>query len=148
MLMGAIAGSAVAAHLPWGIFRKRMKEGYQKELGAASEYYCSTNAGLIIPPSMCWMCISLAIRRRFSLLALFVCRLCRAIGRAFSLMILRPIMVENQKAFRAWWAFFDKVGIEYFWKPFKFIFVGSWWLVGIIGGVITATEASAYCGRL
>ena len=142
MLMGAIAGSAVAAASSMGgILGKRMeKEGYPKELGAAVNITSSTT-GLIIPPSNVLIVYSLA-SGGVSVAALFVAGYLPGFLVGFLLMVTGAIMVKIHKL-PAGEGSSLAVILTTFWRAVPSLFLLIVVIGGIIGGVFTATEASA-----
>jgi len=148
MLFGAIAGSAVAAASAIGSFmtKEMEEEGYSTEFAAAVNITSSTT-GLVIPPSNILIVYSLA-SGGVSIAALFLAGYIPGLLTGLFLMIIA-----------AWWA--KKKGI----KVQKRSTIGQVWLAfcsafpslllllvvigGIVGGIFTATEASAvavlYC---
>lgn len=142
MLMGAIAGSAVAAASSMGgILGKRMeKEGYPKELGAAVNITSSTT-GLIIPPSNVLIVYSLA-SGGVSVAALFVAGYLPGMLVGFLLMLTAAIMIRVHKL-PAGEGSSVRVILSTFWKAVPSLFLLFVVIGGIIGGVFTATEASA-----
>lgn len=142
MLMGAIAGSAVAAASSMGgILGKRMeKEGYPKELGAAVNITSSTT-GLIIPPSNVLIVYSLA-SGGVSVAALFVAGYLPGLLVGGLLMVTAAIMIRIHKL-PAGEASTFKAILSTFWKAVPSLFLLIVVIGGIIGGVFTATEASA-----
>ncbi|HAS56976.1 MAG TPA: hypothetical protein DCS64_00435 [Algoriphagus sp.] len=142
MLMGAIAGSAVAAASSMGgILGKRMeKEGYPKELGAAVNITSSTT-GLIIPPSNVLIVYSLA-SGGVSVAALFVAGYLPGLLVGLLLMITAAVMVKIKKlpsGERSSMGLLFKT----FWRAIPSLFLLIVVIGGIIAGVFTATEASA-----
>ncbi|UZD24512.1 TRAP transporter large permease [Algoriphagus halophytocola] len=142
MLMGAIAGSAVAAASSMGgILGKRMeKEGYPKELGAAVNITSSTT-GLVIPPSNVLIVYSLA-SGGVSVAALFVAGYLPGLLVGGLLMITAAIMVKIHKL-PAGEGSNLKTILKTFWSAVPSLFLLIVVIGGIIGGVFTATEASA-----
>jgi tripartite ATP-independent transporter DctM subunit len=142
MLMGAIAGSAVAAASSMGgILGKRMeKEGYPKELGAAVNITASTT-GLIIPPSNVLIVYSLA-SGGVSVAALFVAGYLPGLLVGLFLMITAAIMVKIKKL-PSGEPSSIKLVLRTFWDAVPSLFLLVVVIGGIIGGVFTATEASA-----
>lgn len=142
MLMGAIAGSAVAAASSMGgILGKRMeKEGYPKELGAAVNITSSTT-GLIIPPSNVLIVYSLA-SGGVSVAALFVAGYLPGLLVGLMLMITAAIMVKIYNL-PAGDASSVKHVLTTFWQAIPSLFLLIVVIGGIIGGIFTATEASA-----
>ena len=142
MLMGAIAGSAVAAASSMGgILGKRMeKEGYPKELGAAVNITSSTT-GLIIPPSNVLIVYSLA-SGGVSVAALFVAGYLPGLLVGILLMATAAIMVRIHKLPAGEGSSFGVI-LKTFWAAVPSLFLLIVVIGGIIGGVFTATEASA-----
>ncbi|MCH6233673.1 TRAP transporter large permease [Cognataquiflexum rubidum] len=142
MLFGAIAGSAAAAASALGsILGKRMEtEGYPKELGAAVNITSSTT-GLIIPPSNILIVYSLA-SGGVSIAALFVAGYLPGIFIGFVLMLTAAVFIKKEKLPAG-----EGVTLKEFGKTFFRAFPSLMLLVivigGIVGGVFTATEASA-----
>jgi tripartite ATP-independent transporter DctM subunit len=142
MLMGAIAGSAVAAASSMGgILGKRMeKEGYPKALGAAVNITSSTT-GLIIPPSNVLIVYSLA-SGGVSVAALFVAGYLPGILIGLLLMATAAIMVKVKKLPAGEPSSFKLVTSTFIQAvPSLLLLVVV--IGGIVGGVFTATEASA-----
>lgn len=142
MLFGAIAGSAAAAvSAIGGTLGKRMeKEGYPKGLGAAVNITSSTT-GLIIPPSNILIVYSLA-SGGVSIAALFIAGYLPGIFIGFVLMLTAAIFIKKHQLPEG-----DKTSLkELISKSVRafpsllllFIVIG-----GIVGGIFTATEASA-----
>ncbi|MEB2777796.1 TRAP transporter large permease [Algoriphagus sp. D3-2-R+10] len=142
MLMGAIAGSAVAAASSMGgILGKRMeKEGYPKELGAAVNITSSTT-GLIIPPSNVLIVYSLA-SGGVSVAALFVAGYLPGLLVGGMLMVTAAIMVRIHKLPAGEGSTLALI-LKTFWQAVPSLFLLIVVIGGIIGGVFTATEASA-----
>lgn len=142
MLFGAIAGSAAAAASALGsILGKRMEtEGYPKELGAAVNITSSTT-GLIIPPSNILIVYSLA-SGGVSIAALFVAGYLPGIFIGLVLMVTAAIFIKKEKL-----PLGEGVSLKEFGRTFFRAFPSLMLLVivigGIVGGVFTATEASA-----
>ncbi|MEX0313539.1 MAG: TRAP transporter large permease [Allomuricauda sp.] len=145
MLMGAIAGSAMASASAMGsILGPEMeKEGYSKEFGAAVNITSATT-GLVIPPSNILIVYSLA-SGGVSIAALFLAGYIPGILTGLFLMIVAVIWAKrkgytgNAKK--------GSFGISEIVKTFVdafpsllllFIVIG-----GIVAGIFTATEASA-----
>jgi tripartite ATP-independent transporter DctM subunit len=142
MLFGAIAGSAAAAvSAIGGILGKRMDaEGYPKPLGVAVNITSSTT-GLIIPPSNILIVYSLA-SGGVSIAALFLAGYLPGIFLGLVLMVTAAIFIKKEKlpngeatSFSEFW---NKLGRAIPSLLLLVIVIG-----GIVGGVFTATEASA-----
>jgi tripartite ATP-independent transporter DctM subunit len=124
-----------------GILGKRMeKEGYPKELGAAVNITASTT-GLIIPPSNVLIVYSLA-SGGVSVAALFVAGYLPGLLVGLFLMITAAIMVKIKKL-PAGEPSSIKLVLSTFWDAVPSLFLLVVVIGGIIGGVFTATEASA-----
>lgn len=145
MLMGAIAGSAMASASAMGsILGPEMeKEGYSKEFGAAVNITSATT-GLVIPPSNILIVYSLA-SGGVSIAALFLAGYIPGILTGLFLMIVAIIWAKRKgyvsKTNKG------RISVSQIGKTFisafpslllLFIVIG-----GIVGGVFTATEASA-----
>ncbi len=148
MLMGAIAGSALASASAMGsILGPEMeKDGYSREFGAAVNITSSTT-GLVIPPSNVLIIYSLASGGA-SIAALFLAGYLPGMLTGLFLMIVAAIWAKKKKY---------KVGqrsrLSEVWRTFVDAVPSLMLLVvvigGIVSGVFTATEASAiavlYC---
>ncbi len=142
MLMGAIAGSAMASASAMGsILGPEMeKEGYSKEFGAAVNITSATT-GLVIPPSNVLIVYSLASGGA-SIAALFLAGYIPGILTGLFLMIVASFWAKKKKY---------KVGkqssIKEIFKTFIDALPSLLMLVVVIGGIVTgiftATEASA-----
>lgn len=142
MLFGAIAGSAAAAASAiGGILGKRMdKEGYPKELGAAVNITSSTT-GLIIPPSNILIVYSLA-SGGISIAALFLAGYLPGLLVGSVLMLTSTIFIKKNKLPPGSAVTFKELAIK-FWRAVPSLFLLFVVIGGIVGGVFTATEASA-----
>lgn len=142
MLMGAIAGSAMASASAMGsILGPEMeKEGYSKEFGAAVNITSSTT-GLIIPPSNVLIVYSLA-SGGVSIAALFLAGYIPGILTGLLLMIVAMIWAKKHKYKQGERSSFRQIG-----KTFIEALPSLLLLVVVIGGIVTgiftATEASA-----
>ena len=137
MLMGAIAGSAMASASAMGsILGPEMeKEGYSKEFGVAVNITSATT-GLIIPPSNVLIVYSLA-SGGVSIAALFLAGYIPGILTGLFLMIVAAIWAKKKKY---------NVGKRSTLKQVFSTFIDavpSLLLLGIVIGIFTATEASA-----
>ncbi len=142
MLMGAIAGSAMAAASAMGsILGPEMeKEGYSREFGAAVNITAATT-GLVIPPSNVLIVYSLASGGA-SIAALFLAGYIPGILTGIFLMIIAAVWAKKKGY---------KVGKQSTFKDILRTFVVAlpslFMLVLVIGGIVTgiftATEASA-----
>tara|TARA_Y100000385_G_scaffold290640_1_gene364686 strand:+ start:10680 stop:11975 length:1296 start_codon:yes stop_codon:yes gene_type:complete len=142
MLMGAIAGSAMASASAMGsiLGPKMEKEGYDKEYGAAVNITSAT-IGLVIPPSNVLIVYSLA-SGGVSIAALFLAGYIPGILTGLFLMIVAAIWAK-----RKGYPTFKNSSISQIFKTFIVAFPSLLLLVIVIGGIVagyfTATEASA-----
>jgi len=142
MLMGAIAGSAMASASAMGsILGPEMeKEGYSKEFGAAVNITSATT-GLIIPPSNILIIYSLA-SGGVSIAALFLAGYIPGILTGLFLMIVASLWAKKKK-----YKLGKKSSVKEIFITFIHAFPSLLLLVIVIGGIITgvftATEASA-----
>ncbi len=142
MLFGAIAGSAAAAASAiGGILGERMKkEGYPKELGAAVNITSSTT-GLIIPPSNILIVYSLA-SGGISIAALFLAGYIPGLIVGLVLMITATIFIKKNNLPMGETVGWKELLIK-FWRAVPSLFLLFLVIGGIVGGIFTATEASA-----
>lgn len=148
MLMGAIAGSAMASASAMGsILGPEMeREGYSKEFGAAVNITSST-IGLVIPPSNVLIVYSLA-SGGVSIAALFLAGYIPGILTGLLLMVVAAFWARK-KGFSSG----KRSSLGQVVKTFVDAFPSLLLLVVVIGGIVTgvftATEASAiavlYC---
>ena len=142
MLMGAIAGSAMASASAMGsILGPEMeKEGYAKQYGAAVNITSAT-IGLIIPPSNILIVYSLA-SGGVSIAALFLAGYIPGILTGLFLMIVAGIWAKKHH-----YKTFKRSSLNEIAHSFLIAFPSLLLLVivigGIVGGLFTATEASA-----
>lgn len=142
MLMGAIAGSAMASASAMGsILGPEMeKEGYSKEFGAAVNITSATT-GLIIPPSNVLIVYSLA-SGGVSIAALFLAGYIPGILTGLFLMIVASLWAKKKK-----YKLGKKSSLKEVFKTFIDAVPSLFLLVIVIGGIVTgiftATEASA-----
>jgi len=142
MLMGAIAGSAMASASAMGsILGPEMeKEGYAKQYGAAVNITSAT-IGLIIPPSNVLIVYSLA-SGGVSIAALFLAGYIPGILTGLFLMIVAGIWAKKHH-----YKTFKRSSLNEIAQSFLIAFPSLLLLVivigGIVGGLFTATEASA-----
>jgi tripartite ATP-independent transporter DctM subunit len=142
MLMGAIAGSAMASASAMGsILGPEMeKEGYSKEFGAAVNITSATT-GLVIPPSNVLIVYSLA-SGGVSIAALFLAGYIPGILTGLFLMTVAVIWAKKKK-----YPLGKRSGLREVFKTFWDAFPSLMLLVVVIGGIVsgifTATEASA-----
>ncbi|WP_282080420.1 TRAP transporter large permease [Aquimarina algiphila] len=142
MLMGAIAGSAMASASAMGsILGPEMeKEGYSKEFGAAVNVTSST-IGLVIPPSNVLIVYSLA-SGGVSIAALFLAGYIPGILTGLFLMIVASLWAKKKKYKRGRRSSLKEI-INTFIKAFPSLMLLFVVIGGIVAGVFTATEASA-----
>ncbi|WP_242092883.1 TRAP transporter large permease [Aestuariivivens sediminicola] len=148
MLMGAIAGSAMASASAMGsILGPEMeKEGYSREFGAAVNITSATT-GLVIPPSNVLIVYSLA-SGGVSIAALFLAGYIPGILTGLFLMIVASVWAKKKK-----YKIGERSKLKEVWKTFIDAVPSLFLLVVVIGGIVTgiftATEASAvavlYC---
>ncbi len=142
MLMGAIAGSAMASASAMGsILGPEMeKEGYSREFGAAVNITSATT-GLIIPPSNVLIIYSLA-SGGVSIAALFLAGYIPGILTGVFLMVVASFWAKKKK-----YKLGERSSIKEVTKTFITAFPSLLLLVVVIGGIVvgifTATEASA-----
>ena len=142
MLMGAIAGSAMASASAMGsILGPEMeKEGYSREFGAAVNITSATT-GLIIPPSNVLIIYSLA-SGGVSIAALFLAGYIPGILTGLLLMLVASFWAKKKK-----YKLGERSSIKEVTKTFITAFPSLLLLVVVIGGIVvgifTATEASA-----
>ncbi|MFD2201342.1 TRAP transporter large permease [Shivajiella indica] len=142
MLFGAIAGSAAAAvSAIGGILGKRMeKEGYPKGLGAAVNITSSTT-GLIIPPSNILIVYSLA-SGGVSIAALFIAGYLPGLFIGLILMLTAAIFIKKHKLPEGERTSTKEL-ISKSLRAFPSLMLLFIVIGGIVGGIFTATEASA-----
>lgn len=148
MMFGAIAGSAVAAASAIGSFMtKEMEdEGYSKEFAAAVNITSSTT-GLVIPPSNVLIVYSLA-SGGVSIAALFLAGYIPGILTGLFLMIVAAVW-SKKNGYKVGKRSTLKQVWTTFWSAFPSLLLLVVVVGGIVGGLFTATEASAvavlYC---
>lgn len=142
MLFGAISGSAVAAASAIGGFMNPMmeKDGYDKSFSAAVNITSATT-GLIIPPSNVLIIYSLA-SGGVSIAALFIAGYIPGILIGLALMLVAAIYSIIKKYPTEKLVSF-KVFIKRLWEAFPSLLLLFIVIGGIVGGIFTATEASA-----
>lgn len=142
MLMGAIAGSAMASASAMGsILGPEMeKEGYTKEFGAAVNITAATT-GLVIPPSNILIVYSLASGGA-SIAALFLAGYIPGILTGLFLMIVASLWAKK-KGFRTGKRTRLAEVIRTFVHAVPSLFMLVVVIGGIVSGIFTATEASA-----
>lgn len=142
MLMGAIAGSAMASASAMGsILGPEMeKEGYSREFGAAVNITSATT-GLVIPPSNVLIVYSLASGGA-SIAALFLAGYIPGILTGLFLMIVASFWAKKKKYNIGKRSTFKEV-FRTFIDALPSLFMLVVVIGGIVSGVFTATEASA-----
>tara|TARA_S200000501_G_C20870156_1_gene763861 strand:+ start:1680 stop:2978 length:1299 start_codon:yes stop_codon:yes gene_type:complete len=142
MLMGAIAGSAMASASAIGsILGPEMeKDGYSKEFGAAVNITSSTT-GLIIPPSNILIVYSLA-SGGVSIAALFLAGYIPGILTGLFLMFVAYVWAKKN-TYRVGEVSSAKKVFKTFINAFPSLMLLIIIIGGIVIGVFTATEASA-----
>ncbi|WP_047247967.1 TRAP transporter large permease [Maribacter thermophilus] len=142
MLMGAIAGSALASASAMGsILGPEMeKEGYSKEFGAAVNITSATT-GLIIPPSNILIVYSLASGGA-SIATLFLAGYIPGILTGLFLMIVAMFWAKKKKYKVGKRSSLKEVG-KTFIDALPSLFMLVVVIGGIVSGIFTATEASA-----
>ena len=142
MLMGAIAGSAMASASAMGsILGPEMeKQGYSKEFGAAVNITSATT-GLIIPPSNVLIVYSLASGGA-SIAALFLAGYIPGIMTGLFLMIVASFWAKKKKYKVGKRSSLKEVGRTFI-DALPSLFMLVVVIGGIVTGVFTATEASA-----
>ncbi len=142
MLMGAIAGSAMAAASAMGsILGPEMeKEGYSREFGAAVNITAATT-GLIIPPSNVLIVYSLASGGA-SIAALFLAGYIPGILTGLFLMIVASFWAKK-KGYKVGKRSTFKEVFKTFIDALPSLFMLVVVIGGIVTGIFTATEASA-----
>ncbi len=142
MLMGAIAGSAMAAASAMGsiIGPEMEKEGYSREFGAAVNITAATT-GLVIPPSNVLIVYSLASGGA-SIAALFLAGYIPGILTGLFLMVVASLWARK-KGFKLG----KRSSVREIFRTFIEALPSLFMLVVVIGGIVTgiftATEASA-----
>lgn len=142
MLFGAVSGSAAAAASAMGSFMgpKMKEEGYDPEFSAAVNITSSTT-GLLIPPSNVLIVYSLA-SGGVSIAALFLAGYLPGI-----LMGLALIFIAGYFAFRKKYSVGERTSLKNMFLTFIDAIPSLFLLIliigGIVGGIFTATEASA-----
>ncbi|MFN3641183.1 MAG: TRAP transporter large permease, partial [Flavobacterium sp.] len=142
MLMGAIAGSAMASASAMGsILGPEMeKEGYSREFGAAVNITSAT-LGLVIPPSNVLIVYSLA-SGGVSIAALFLAGYITGILTGLFLMIVASIWAKR-KGYKLGERSSLKEVFTTFLQAFPSLLLLFIVIGGIVAGIFTATEASA-----
>ncbi|UCD60067.1 MAG: TRAP transporter large permease [Flavobacteriaceae bacterium] len=142
MLMGAIAGSAMASASAMGsiLGPEMQKDGYSKEFGAAVNITSATT-GLLIPPSNVLIVYSLASGGA-SIAALFLAGYIPGILTGLFLMIVASFWARK-KGYKVGKRSTFKNIIKTFIDAVPSLFMLVVVIGGIVTGIFTATEASA-----
>ncbi len=142
MLMGAIAGSALASASAMGsILGPEMeKEGYSKEFGAAVNITSATT-GLVIPPSNILIVYSLASGGA-SIAALFLAGYIPGLLTGLLLMVVAMLWAKK-KGYGKGERSTPKQVLKTFIDAVPSLFLLVLVIGGIVAGIFTATEASA-----
>lgn len=142
MLMGSIAGSAMASASAMGsILGPEMeKEGYSKEFGVAVNVTSATT-GLIIPPSNVLIIYSLA-SGGVSIAALFLAGYIPGILTGLLLMVVAYFWAKKD-GYKVGQRSSLRQVVSTFWAAFPSLLLLVVVMGGIVGGIFTATEASA-----
>ena len=143
MLFGAISGSATAAVSSVGGFMIPLmnKRGYDREFNASVTITAATT-GLLIPPSNVMIVYSLAAGGAVSIAAIFMAGVIPGILVGLGLMVASTLISWRRNYGKG-----ETVRLSETWKRF-FKAIPALLLIvivmgGILGGVFTATEASA-----
>jgi tripartite ATP-independent transporter DctM subunit len=142
MLFGAVSGSAVAAASAIGGFMgpRMEKEGYDKSFAAAVNITSSTT-GMIIPPSNILIVYSLA-SGGVSIAALFIAGYVPGLLLGLALMIVSGV-IAYRKGLKGSKGDGLSDGVKKFFNAFPSLLLLVIVIGGIVGGIFTATEASA-----
>jgi len=142
MLFGSISGSAVATASAIGGFMgpQMDEEGYDKEFSTALNI-SSSITGLIIPPSNVLIVYSLA-SGGVSIAALFLAGYLPGVLMGLGLMLLAGYVAIRKKLPVSGRLSITNV-FRTFWRALPSLFLVILVIGGIIGGIFTATEASA-----
>ncbi len=143
MLFGSISGSAAAAVSSVGGFMIPLmnKMGYHRDFSASTSITAATT-GLLIPPSNAMIVYSLATGGMVSIAALFIAGILPGILVGLGLMVVAGIISVRRNYGKG-----ERVGLKEavlrFLKAIPALLLIIIVLGGILGGVFTATEASA-----
>ena len=142
MLMGAIAGSALASASAMGsmLGPEMEKQGYDREFGAAVNITSATT-GLIIPPSNILIVYSLASGGA-SIAALFLAGYIPGILTGLLLMLVASVWAKK-KGYKTGKRSNMRDVFRTFVDAVPSLFLLILVIGGIVGGIFTATEASA-----
>ncbi len=143
MLFGSISGSAAAAVSSVGGFMIPLmnKMGYHRDFNASISITAATT-GLLIPPSNVMIVYSLATGGMVSIAAIFMAGILPGILVGLALMLVAGIISARRKYGRG-----ERFGLTEALKRFLAAIPALLLIVivlgGILGGIFTATEASA-----
>jgi tripartite ATP-independent transporter DctM subunit len=143
MLFGAISGSATAAVSSVGGFMVPLmnKMGYHRDFNASITITAATT-GLLIPPSNVMIVYSLATGGMVSIAAIFVAGILPGICVGLGLMIVAGFL-SVKRGYGSGIKVGLKDGLIRFFKAVPALLLVIIVLGGILGGIFTATEASA-----
>ncbi len=143
MLFGAISGSAAAAVSSIGGFMIPImnKMGYHRDFNAAVTVTAATT-GLLIPPSNVMIVYSLATGGACSIAALFIAGVVPGILMGLGLMIVAFVLSWKNKYGKGE-SFPLQESVRRFFQAVPPLLLIVIVLGGILGGIFTATEASA-----
>lgn len=143
MLFGSISGSAAAAVSSVGGFMIPLmnKMGYHRDFNASISITAATT-GLLIPPSNVMIVYSLATGGMVSIAAIFMAGILPGVLVGLALMLVAGIISARRKYGRG-----ERFGLAEALKRFLAAIPALLLIVivlgGILGGIFTATEASA-----
>ncbi|MHC4364773.1 MAG: TRAP transporter large permease [Planctomycetota bacterium] len=143
MLFGSISGSAAAAVSSVGGFMVPLmnKMGYHRDFNAAVSVTAATT-GLLIPPSNVMIVYSLATGGMVSIAAIFVAGVLPGILVGLALMVVAGI-ISARRGYGKGERFGLNEALIRFLKAIPALLLVIIVLGGILGGIFTATEASA-----
>jgi tripartite ATP-independent transporter DctM subunit len=143
MLFGSISGSAAAAVSSVGGFMIPLmnKMGYHRDFNTSTSITAATT-GLLIPPSNVMIVYSLATGGMVSIAAIFIAGILPGILVGLALMVVAGI-ISARRGYGKGERFGLKDGVVRFVKAVPALLLVIIVLGGILGGIFTATEASA-----
>jgi len=143
MLFGSISGSAGAAVASVGGFMVPLmnKMGYHRDFNASITITAATT-GLLIPPSNVMIVYSLATGGAVSIAAIFIAGVLPGILVGLALMVVAGV-ISARRNYGKGEKFGLSEGIILFLKAIPALLLIFIVLGGILGGIFTATEASA-----
>jgi len=143
MLFGSISGSAAAAVSSVGGFMIPLmnKMGYHKDFNASISITAATT-GLLIPPSNVMIVYSLATGGMVSIAAIFIAGILPGILVGLALMVVAGIISARRNYGKGGRAGLKEAVLRFL-KAIPALLLIIIVLGGILGGVFTATEASA-----